>query len=521
MMMAEIWSLGGSLQIATIVFLWKILENYFSGHLRSSIRRYGMKLASLVTPYIHIKFPEFVGDSEEYVGVKRSDAYAAIETYLSGKSSREAKYLKAIDVKDSSQHVQLSMDEDEGVTDEFEGVKLSWVFKKEYTITQQSFSFNPQMDEKRHYELTFHKSHRDFVNETYINHVIQKGKAITVSNRQRKLYTNNPSHSWERYRARKWSHATFEHPKTFDTLAMESKKKLEIVNDLENFSKGKDYHKKIGKAWKRGYLLYGPPGTGKSSMIAAMANHLEYDIYDLELTTVKNNTELRKLLIETTGKSIIVIEDIDCSLDLTGQRKKEKKKAKDEEANNPITKMTKGEEDSDSKVTLSGLLNFTDGLWSAIGGEKIFVFTTNYVERLDPALIRRGRMDMYIELSYCGFEAFKVLAKNYLDIDSHPLFATIGHLLEETNITPAEVAEKLMPKCMNEDAETCLKKLIEALETAKDEAKMKAEEEARLKVETEEKEKQEDALEDVKVDGSLAKVKENCVGVVKDNGATA
>ncbi|XP_065635694.1 AAA-ATPase ASD, mitochondrial isoform X2 [Quercus suber] len=462
MMMAEIWSLGGSLQIATIVFLWKILENYFSGHLRRSIISYGTKLASLVSPYIYIKFPEFVGDSEEYVGVKRSDAYAAIETYLSGKSSREAKYLKAIDVKDSSQPVQLSMDENEGVTDEFEGIKLSWVAKKEYTITQQSFSFNPQMDEKRYYELTFHKSHRDFVNGTYINHVIQKGKAITVSNRQRKLYTNNPSQSWERYRARKWSHATFEHPKTFDTLAMESKKKLEIVNDLENFSKGKDYHKKIGKAWKRGYLLYGPPGTGKSSMIAAMANHLEYDIYDLELTTVKNNTELRKLLIETT-----------------------------------------------------------DGLWSAIGGEKIFVFTTNYVERLDPALIRRGRMDMYIELSYCGFEAFKVLAKNYLDIDSHPLFATIGHLLEETNITPAEVAEKLMPKCMNEDAETCLKKLIEALETAKDEAKMKAEEEARLKVETEEKEKQEDALEDVKVDGSLAKVKENCVGVVKDNGATA
>ena len=45
-------------------------------------------------------------------------------------------------------------------------------------------------------------------------------------------------------------------------------------------------------------------------------------------------------------------------------------------------------------------------------------------------------MDKHIELSYCGFEAFKVFAKKYLGIDSHPLFATIGHLLEETNITP-------------------------------------------------------------------------------------
>ena len=122
-----------------------------------------------------------------------------------------------------------------------------------------------------------------------------------------------------------WSHVVFEHPATFSTLAMEPKKKQEIVKDLLKFSKGKEYYAKIGKPWKRGYLLYGPPGTGKSTMIAAMANFLDYDVYDLELTAVKDNTELRKLMIETSSKSIIVIEDIDCSLDLTGQRKKKAK----------------------------------------------------------------------------------------------------------------------------------------------------------------------------------------------------
>jgi chaperone BCS1 len=75
----------------------------------------------------------------------------------------------------------------------------------------------------------------------------------------------------------------------------------------------------------------GPPGTGKSTMIAAMANLLGYDLYDLELTAVKDNTELRKLLIETSSKSIIVIEDIDCSLDLTGQRRKKNVKKEEEE----------------------------------------------------------------------------------------------------------------------------------------------------------------------------------------------
>ncbi|KAL0006699.1 hypothetical protein SO802_008201 [Lithocarpus litseifolius] len=108
--------------------------------------------------------------------------------------------------------------------------------------------------------------------------------------------------------------------------------------------------------------------------------------------------------------------------------------------------------------------------------------------------------------------------RNCLDVDSHELFTTIDHLLEETDMTPADVAENLMPKSQNEDAETCLKKLIEAIKTAKEEATKKAEEEARLKAEKEEKEKQEATQEDVKVDESLAKdVKENGVDVVKDD----
>jgi ATP-dependent 26S proteasome regulatory subunit len=43
-------------------------------------------------------------------------------------------------------------------------------------------------------------------------------------------------------------------------------------------------------------------------------------------------------------------------------------------------------------VTLSGLLNFTDGLWSFCGEERIIVFTTNHVEGIDPSLLRPGRM---------------------------------------------------------------------------------------------------------------------------------
>ncbi|KAJ0100093.1 hypothetical protein Patl1_22072 [Pistacia atlantica] len=170
-------------------------------------------------------------------------------------------------------------------------------------------------------------------------------------------------------------------------------------------------------------------------------------------------------------------------------------------------------ESKESKVTLSGLLNFIDGLWSACVGERVIVFTTNYVDKLDPAAIRRGRMDKRIEMSYCGFETFKVLAKNYLDIDSHELFAEVDNQLAETNMIPADVAENLMPKSDEDDAETCLKNLIEALNAVKEEAVKKAEEEVRSKAEKEEKKEDkctDSAKENVKGDETSAKpVKEN------------
>lgn len=175
------------------------------------------------------------------------------------------------------------------------------------------------------------------------------------------------------------------------------------------------------------------------------------------------NAELRKLLIGITSKSVVVIEDIDCSLDLTGKRDKIAK-AESVKGNN-------------KKVTLSGLLNFIDGIWSASTGERLIIFTTNYVEKLDQALIRRGRMDMHIELSYCKFEEFKVLAKNYLSLESHPLFDIIGFLLDEINVTPADVAENLMPKVANEDVEASLKRLVKVLESSKEEGKKEKEEE--------------------------------------------
>ena len=153
----------------------------------------------------------------------------------------------------------------------------------------------------------------------------------------------------------------FKHPSTFDTLAMDPCQKYRIMSDLKDFADGEAFYQRTGRAWKRGYLLYGPPGTGKSSMIAAMANYLSYDIYDLELTEVQTNSELRKLLMKTSAKSIIVIEDIDCSINLMNRKKSNGNVVPGMGLDGPLPKEMRRKEGANT-ITLSGLLNFTDGL---------------------------------------------------------------------------------------------------------------------------------------------------------------
>lgn len=118
------------------------------------------------------------------------------------------------------------------------------------------------------------------------------------------------------------------------------------------------------------------------------------------------------------------------------------------------------------QVTLSGLLNFVDGLWSSCGNERIIVFTTNYKERLDPALLRPGRMDVHIHMSYCTPAGFKVLASNYLEIEDHILFKEIEEFIQEIKVTPAEIAEQLM---RNDSVDQLLQGLISFLRAKKTE----------------------------------------------------
>lgn len=173
-----------------------------------------------------------------------------------------------------------------------------------------------------------------------------------------------------------------------------------------------------------------------------MANYLKFDVYDLDLPEVQCNSDLRRLLIGSSNGSILVIEDIDCNIRLQNR-----------DSGSGIAE--------DDKITLAGLLNFIDGLWSSCGDERIIIFTTNHKDRLDSALLRPGRMDAHIEMSYCSFGGFKTLAFNYLE---HRLFPAIEELLLTVQATPAEIAGELTE---NDRADSALQGLVKYLQNKK------------------------------------------------------
>ncbi|CAK8562211.1 unnamed protein product [Lathyrus sativus] len=329
-------------------------------------------------------FPDLTMVIEEFEGLDNNQIYSAAEIYLGTIASPSKKKLC---VSKSDHQETFTMERHQSVTDYFKGVKLNWTLfyrqvenlpnKHDITATLKS--------EIRSLELTFHEKHQDLVLSKYIPFILEEARSKKQELKALRIFTVDHQNLYGNLND-VWLGTTLDHPSTFDRLALDRDLREFIKGDLEKFLRRKEYYRKVGKVWKRGYLLYGPPGTGKSSLIAAMANYLHFDIYDLELTEVYSNYELRTLLIAMPNRSIVVVDDIDCTFEFQDRNSQSGGSCRNTGRSR------------DLQVRLYGLLNFIDGLWSTCGDERIIVFTTNHKEKLDPALLRPGRLDVHINM---------------------------------------------------------------------------------------------------------------------------
>lgn len=171
------------------------------------------------------------------------------------------------------------------------------------------------------------------------------------------------------------------------------KDKEKVINNVQEFFNKKQWYIDKGLLHKKGILLSGPPGTGKSTFASVIASELDLNLYYLNLSNSETIRKLDTIISEVPKNSIILLEDIDCLF------------------------MTKDREKVENNKYLSTLLNILDGVNSPTG--IIYILTTNYINRIDKAILRPGRIDMYIKMDYFNkdeiFEMYSIYYDNGFD----------------------------------------------------------------------------------------------------------
>lgn len=166
-----------------------------------------------------------------------------------------------------------------------------------------------------------------------------------------------------------------------ETVIVDSRIKNSILKIVDDFRNSRDWYTKRGLAYKKTFVLHGIHGTGKSSFIKALACHYKMGLCIINISDMSNAT-FEFALNNVPDNNLVLIEDFD-SAKATKQRGTE-------------SKGLDGIFDESRSLSLTGILNTLDGVASL--DNKLIFMTTNVIDTLDAALLRKGRIDYIYEL---------------------------------------------------------------------------------------------------------------------------
>lgn len=184
-----------------------------------------------------------------------------------------------------------------------------------------------------------------------------------------------------------------------------------ILQECKAFLSRQEEFKKKSIPWRLGICLYGEPGTGKTSIIHTLASDL-----NLSISKIKGNYSLAETINYIPDNSILVLEDVDGYIS--------------------SRENSGGIIDPREKASLSDLLNAIDGLYTKSNG-RIIIMTTNKIDKLDPALIRPGRIDILKEVPaiVSKEDANRYIKQNNYNVDIEQVY--------KDNMSPAQLIGEL------------------------------------------------------------------------------
>ena len=173
----------------------------------------------------------------------------------------------------------------------------------------------------------------------------------------------------------RWSLLSKLKKRDLESIYLNDNEVNKIEQDIDKFIDSEEIYEKFGIPYKRNYLFYGIPGTGKTSLLFSLASKYNMSLAIVNFGPVIDDSLFMNIVHSMPENSLFILEDIDGLFVDRSQGSSNK-----------------------SMVSFSGILNTLDGIGRK---NKLITFmTTNHTDRLDPALLRPGRVDYRLEFTY-------------------------------------------------------------------------------------------------------------------------
>ena len=233
--------------------------------------------------------------------------------------------------------------------------------------------------------------------------------------------------------------------RTFDDVFITDEQYHKIMDPIKKYVGSRDWYDHYNIPNHFGVLLYGQPGQGRTSIAQAIAHEIGAKLFVVNGDNLDQLPEIidRCVWIDPPAKDqyrVVVIEDIDSGI---------KNLNRDVSEEERIKSLLNGEESNKRTAGLATVLNCIDGVGSA--NNIIYVLTTNHKELLDPALIRPGRCDVCVELSYVCEETLTKYLNHYFPnedwVIDRPLKDDVTFAELQTLIMEGKTAKDIVKFC--------------------------------------------------------------------------